>query len=283
MKILLAGATGEVGRHILKLLNGNEKISVVPFVRDEKKLSNIGIDFKEIRIGDLTDKDSLINCCNDIDIVISTAGLDIPAEGATYDQIDYEGNSNLLKEALRSRVRKFIYVSVAKADSDDSVPLLNAKHKFEDELKKSGVAYAILRPTGYYKDIYNIYYKMAEAGKITLVGSGDTKLNPIHPEDVARNVIDCIISKYGVHEIGGPNTYTYNELAKMMFRIVNKPEKIVHFKPVVYKLLTSMIGYFKPHMKPVFKFSLWTMSTDLKAPIKGRLLLEDYIKERANA
>jgi uncharacterized protein YbjT (DUF2867 family) len=186
---------------------------------------------------------------------------------------------NLLKEAVRARVRKFIYVSYAKADSDETVPLLSAKHRFENELKQSGLAYAILRPSAYYKDIYNNLYKRAKAGRITLVGDGSARLNPIHPEDVARNIVDCIISKYGVHQIGGPKTYTYNELAKLMFNLTGKPENIVYFKPSVYKILTAMAGYIRPHLKPVFKFSLWTMTNDLIAPVKGKLLLEDYIKE----
>jgi uncharacterized protein YbjT (DUF2867 family) len=279
MRILLAGATGTIGRYVLRILNNKENISVIPLVRDVKKLDDMGIEFKEVRRVDLADKDSILGCCSDIDVVISAVGLEGPYSRMTYDQVDYEGNLNLLKEAVRARVRKFIYVSVVKADSDDSVPLLNAKHKFENELKQSGLAYAILRPSEYYKDIYNVFYKMAQAGKITLVGDGNTKLNPIHPEDVARNIVDCIISKYGVHEIGGPKTYTYNELAELMFNLADKPSKIVHLKPIVYKALTAMVGKLRPHLKPAFKFSLWTMTNDLTAPIKGKLLLEDYIRE----
>jgi uncharacterized protein YbjT (DUF2867 family) len=279
MRILLAGATGTIGRYVLRILSNKENISVIPLVRDVKKLDDMGIDFKEVRRVDLDDKDSILGCCSDIDVVISTVGLEDSYRGMTYDQVDYEGNLNLLKEAVRARVRKFIYVSVVKADSDDSVPLLNAKHKFENELKQSGLAYAILRPSKYYKDIYNVFYKMAQSGKITFVGDGNTKLNPIHPEDVARNIVDCIISKYGVHEIGGPKTYTYNELAELMFNLADKPSKIVHLKPIVYKVLTAMVGKFRPHLKPAFKFSLWTMTNDLTAPIKGKLLLEDYIRE----
>jgi uncharacterized protein YbjT (DUF2867 family) len=279
MRILVAGATGTVGKYVLKMLSNKENTSIIPLVRNEMKLDEIGIEFKEVRKVDLTDMASILGCCRDIDVVISTVGLEVPYKGMTYEQVDYEGNFNLLKEAVRARVRKFIYVSVAKADGDDSVELLNAKRKFEDDLKKSGLAYAILRPSSYYKDVYNNFYKMAQSGKITLVGDGNKKLNPIHPEDVARNIIDCIVSKYGVHEIGGPKTYTYNELAKLMFDITDKPAKIVYYKPIVYKLLTAIAGYFKPHLKPVFKFSLWAMTNDITAPVKGKLLLEDYIKE----
>ena len=72
---------------------------------------------------------------------------------------------NLLAEAKRAGVKQFAYVSVLKADGNPSVPMLDAKAKFEEQLKTSGLGWVIFRPSGYFYDIAKVFMPMIERAR----------------------------------------------------------------------------------------------------------------------
>ena len=106
-KILLAGATGYLGSYILKELSKRE-ISTKIIVRNPGKLNKVGInhDLVEIVKAEITRPESIVNCCENIDIVISTIGITRQKDGLTYMDVDYQANANLLYEAKKANVRK---------------------------------------------------------------------------------------------------------------------------------------------------------------------------------
>ena len=168
-RILLAGSTGFLGSFILKeLLNRDIKTRIV--VRNEKKLSRSITENNKAEIikAALTDPKSIENCCRNTDIVISTVGITRQKDGFTYMDVDYQANLNLLEEARRSGVRKFIYISVLNGDKLRHLKICEAKERFVDTLKNSGLDYCIIRPTGYFSDMGE-FYKMAEKGRLFFV------------------------------------------------------------------------------------------------------------------
>ena len=150
MKVLLAGAFGNLGADILKKLvaDGHEVVAADMMERD------LGIEknytFKKI---DVTAPETLKGICDGCETVITTVGLTKGSATVTPYEIDYQGNLNLLNEAKAAGVKNFTFISVIKADKAPHIPMLHAKAMFEDELKKSGISYVIHRPTGYFYDI----------------------------------------------------------------------------------------------------------------------------------
>ena len=168
---LLAGAFGNLGRDVLAALvrEGHDVLAAGPEI-----LAVPGINGTyRTRLIDATEPDTLYDIFEGFDCVISTVGLTTASRTVTNYDVDYLGNMNLLREAKRAGVRKFAYVSVIKADSDATVPILDAKNKFEQELKASGIPYVIYRPTGYFYDIAKVFKPMIEKGKVTLLGKKD--------------------------------------------------------------------------------------------------------------
>ena len=137
MKVVLAGAFGHLGLDILRELvkQGHE---VVAIGRSIRKPADLQEGYAAVQ-ADVQKPATLKGVCAGAEVVISTVGLTkASAEVSCYD-VDYQGNMNLLAEAKRAGVRNFAYVSVLKADGNPSVPMLDAKAKFEAELKKSAV------------------------------------------------------------------------------------------------------------------------------------------------
>ena len=159
MKILLAGAFGNLGIEILRVLceGGHEVIAA-----DLKEKENNGLEGKyTFRAIDATKKETMKGICDGIEVVITTMGLTTSSTKFTAYDIDYQGNLNLLEEAKASGVGKFNYISViaCKEPGAEKVPMLHAKAMFEDELVKSGLEYVIYRPTGYFYDIAKVFNK----------------------------------------------------------------------------------------------------------------------------
>ena len=67
-------------------------------------------------------------------MVISTVGIARQKDGFTYMDVDYRENANLLSEAKRSGVKKFIYVSVLNGEKLSNLKIFEAKERFVTEL-----------------------------------------------------------------------------------------------------------------------------------------------------
>ncbi len=113
-KVLLAGATGYLGRFITQeLIARNFETRIV--VRNKEKV-NIKAPNLEIIEAQVTEPESLKDICKDIDVVISTVGITRQKDGLTYMDVDYQANVNLIDEAKGNVVKKFIYISVFNGD-----------------------------------------------------------------------------------------------------------------------------------------------------------------------
>ena len=147
MKVLLAGAFGNLGFEILKVLvdRGYDVVAA-----DLKEKENNGLEGKyTFKAINATDPATLKGICDGADVVITTMGLTSASTAVTAYDIDYQGNLNLLNEAVAAKTPKFVYISVisCKEKGAEEVPMLHAKAMFEDELVKSGIPYVIHRPT----------------------------------------------------------------------------------------------------------------------------------------
>lgn len=66
----------------------------------------------EVFVGEVTKPETLQWLCDNIDIVFSSIGITRQKDKLTYQDVDYQGNQNILDITLAKSVKKFIYVSV---------------------------------------------------------------------------------------------------------------------------------------------------------------------------
>lgn len=279
-RILLAGSTGYLGDYILKELI-NKKVQTRIIVRNKSKL---GIDLQEQELvqmskAELTNASAVTGCCDGIDTVISTVGITRQKDGLTYMDVDHQANINLLNEAKKSGVRKFIYVSALNGDKLRNLKIFEAKEKFVDELKQSGLEYCIVRPNGFFSDMTE-FYNMAKQGTIYIFGDGSLRSNPIHGEDLAKECIKAIDSDVQEFEIGGPQTLTQNEIAEIAFQAVNKKPKVIHIPDWIRRLILKVGRYLMDEQKfgPI-EFFMTVMAIEMVAPEYGKHTLASYYDE----
>ena len=284
-RVLVAGATGYLGRYVAQEFK-RRGYWVRVLARSPEKLQTEGpymepaIDqlCDELFVGEVTRPETLVGVCEGIDIVFSSIGITRQRDGLGFMDVDYQGNMNLLTEALESKVTKFVFVSVFMADRISD--LARERELFVEELKKSGLAYGIVRPTGYFSDMSE-YLKMAKGGKVYVLGTGSNRINPIHGQDLAEVCVDSAEQDQDQSErdVGGPITYSYEEIGTMACDTLGVKKKIVHIPLGLARLVVACIRPFSSRVYQAVKFFTTVMSNDFVAPEAGSNRLDRYFVE----
>lgn len=277
MKVVLAGAYGNLGADIFRelLKGGHEVVALDMMQRDLGFEGNYS--FTKI---DVTDPETLKGTCDGADIVITTVGLTKGSATVTNYEIDYQGNLNLLNEAKSAGVKHFVYVSVIKADMAPDVPMVHSKYLFEGQLKKSGLTYVILRPTGYFYDIIKVFRPMIEKGEVSLLGKKPVYANVISTEDFAEFIVGHMLDENQSYEIGGKETYSYEEIANMCFAAAGKKPVIKRAPVWLFSVLAFVNKLKKNGKEPLIRFSKFTLSNDMVGSTAyGNMSFAQYIKD----
>ncbi len=264
MKVVLAGAFGNLGAEILKALcaAGHEVIAA-----DLKERPVEGTEGKyTFKAINATDPKSLEGLCEGAEVVITTMGLTGASTTVTAYDIDYQGNMNLYAECKRAGVKKFNYISVISCDEPgaEKVPMLHAKYMVEQEIKKEPMDWVIYRPTGYFYDIAKVFKPYIDKGEMQLLkGYGGVKANVVDCPDFARFIVDHMCDTNVTYNVGGKETYTYEEMAQMCFDAAGKPLKIKWAPIWLFGILANLPKIKKAGKHDIILFSKWTLSHDL--------------------
>jgi len=277
-KVLVAGATGYLGRHIVnKLKNSGEDFFAL--ARNAEKLRQTELSDAQIRIAEVTSPDSLKGCCEEVDIVISCVGITRQKDGLKYMDVDYQGNCNLLEEALRAGVKKFINISAFNAPEYRHVRLLNAKETFADKLLSTEqLIPCVIRPNGFFSDLEE-YYKMAQSGRAYVFGIGETQLNPIHGEDLADFCVKAIDRNDRELSVGGPETLSVDQIAELAFGSQNRSVKVTHLPDWVRKIALFIAASLPERIGGPAEFFLTVSAGDMIAPPHGNKKLADHFRK----
>lgn len=284
-KVLVAGATGYLGRYVVQEFK-ERSYWVRVLARNPKKLSLFG-SFKEpavdkladeIFVGEVTKPETLQGLCDEIDIVFSSIGITRQRDGLNFMGVDYQGNKNLLDIAQQSSVKKFIFVSVFQANV--IAHLAEARELFVRELQQSDLEYGVIRPTGYFSDMSE-YLKMAQSGRVYLLGTGRNKINPIHGKDLARVCVEAAQDERVRFErdIGGPEVFSHEEIGELAFEMLNTRKKIFRIPMWVVKPAVNVVRPFSKQAYQMATFFMTVMNNDFVAPRTGNHFLKQYFNE----
>ena len=279
MKVVLAGAFGNLGAEILKCLvaDGHEIVAA-----DLKEIQVEGTEGKYSFVAiDATNPETLKGLCEGTEVVITTMGLTGASTRFTAYDIDHKGNMNLYEECVRAGVKKFNYVSVISCDEPgaEEVPMLHAKYLVEEEIKKQPMDYVIYRPTGYFYDIAKVFKPYIDKGEMQLLkGYGHVKANVVDCPDFARFIVDHMNDTNATYNVGGKETYNYEEMAAMCFDAAGKPLKIKWQPKWMFNILANLPMIKKAGKHDIILFSKWTLSHDLVGDTEtGDKSFKEYI------
>jgi uncharacterized protein YbjT (DUF2867 family) len=282
-KVLLFGATGNLGKEIAKeLINQGYNLTVV--VRNEAKAISLSGIAPNYIIADVCNQKTLSQIFNHQDIVISALGKSVSPNDRskpTFREVDYSANASILKEATKAGVEKFVYVSAFHAEKYVHLEYFKAHHDFAEHLKKSGLDYSIIKPPAIFSAFIDVI-EMAKKGQLVNIGKGDKKTNPIYEGDLAKVVVDSIPQTNSTIEVGGKTIYTRKQLNQIVQNELEKNKAIRTLPIVLFKILLPLIKLISKNTYDKFAFFIEVLQRDTIAPQLGEMTFEQYVKLKVN-
>lgn len=292
-KIVIAGAGGAVGKHLVAQLQNSHSLMLLTRSRAKLAQSHVattpiggGESSPRIAEADVLRTDTLQGLLEGAHTVISTVGasLDLRAmsDKRSFMDVDFVGNSNLLEEAQRAGVRRFIYLSAFGAESMPTA-YTQAHEALVRRLKASGLEYGIVRPTGFF--YVNLeFLGMAKSGVASVIGNGRARTNPIHEADVAKACAELALKQGNTEiNIGGPETFTRQEIAELAFTVLGKKPRVMHVPALMPRVMKPLIAPFNKRIGDLVEFLGYVATHECVAPGYGEKRLEEYFQQKAKA
>lgn len=262
MKIVVAGGTGFLGRHISRaLLDGGHDVTVLG--RSPDKVSSIPeLQGANATRGDVTDPAGLRGTLEGAGAIVQAVQfpnhpIEVPRKGLTYDRYDRQGTVNVLAEAQRSGVDKFVYISGAGADPASEKTWYRAKGLAERAIVAGGIDYAIVRPSWAYGPEDRALNRIAEIARFSPVlpqlGSAEQRIQPVYVGDIALSVARIFERDAwnDVYEVGSREVMTMNEVGHTLLEVLGKKRPIIPVPSALLKVATAPLRFLPaPPMTP---------------------------------
>lgn len=279
-RVLLAGATGALGREVCAALL-SRGIWVRAMGRRPEALSTLGAD--EWITADLLTPSTITGVCAGVDAVISCAGAPMNPGWSNregFRTVDFLGHVPLIQEAVRRKVRKFVYVSVAGAMALRNTEYAQAHERTVTMLAESGLAYTVVRPTGLFR-FYLELQAAARRGLLVLPGNGEARTNPVHEADAALACVEALTSGETQIIAGGPEVFTRKRIAEMAFESQGRAPRVVTLPGLAFLPAALLLKVFQPRLAALVEFGVAVSSVDCIAPAYGVRRLGEYLRSAA--
>jgi uncharacterized protein YbjT (DUF2867 family) len=283
-KVLVAGATGALGRHVAAALAGRGW-TVRALARDGERAKKVpGV--AEVHVGDALDRSSMAGAFDGVDVAFSCVGASIdpsPFKGwSSYLSVDLPANVNLIDAAKAAGVGRFVYVSLYCDDAmRAALRYVDAHERVVDHLRASGLDGRVLRPTGFFS-AFGMLFDLAKGGAAPLMGDGTARSNPIHDIDLADACADAVEGHTPAElSLGGPEVLTRREAIDLAFAALGRPPRVGAMPVGMVGAMCTLMRPFFPRAADITRFVAHVSAHDCVAPARGSRTLAAYYRERA--
>jgi NADH dehydrogenase len=168
-----------------------------------------------------------------------------------HDQVSFhkavENSKTLIAAAEAAGIHRIVHISITNPSEDSPFPYFRGKALVEKAIIQSKLSYAIIRPTVIFGPegilINNIAWLLRKFPIFAVPGSGDYRIQPVFVEDVAEMAVRAGHQDDNiVLDAVGSETYTYEELVRMIASQINSRARIVHVRPGMVLFLGRLIG-----------------------------------------
>jgi NADH dehydrogenase len=169
----------------------------------------------------------------------------------TPESVDRDGNAHLISAAAHNGAA-FMLISAIGTAPDHPWELMRAKHAAEENLRRSGVPYAIIRPSAFTETWGTMMLSSLQtSGRIQVFGRGDNPSNFVSVIDVAALVESVVTGeRLGSREIdfGGPDTLTFNQLAAIVQEVAGRRGTVRHIPRPVLRAMSHVARPLNPQL-----------------------------------
>lgn len=255
-KILIIGATGNVGMEVLKALNNlNPMLEIIcgskDFTMDKAKLSNFNVSLVKF---DFTEVQTYATALEEIEIVFLLRPPQISDTELYFKP--------LILAAKNAGVQHIVFLSVQGVEKSSIIP----HHKIEKSIVESGIAYTFLRPAYFMQNFTTTLRKDLVEKKLIFLPAGRAKFSLVDVRDIGRVAAKILLNTEKhvntAYELTCAEKFSFKEMAKLLSKglgthIKFKSPNLVHFYlkkqhekvPTMLILVMIMLHYFPRFQK----------------------------------
>lgn len=154
MKVLVVGANGQIGKHLLTYIKNHETIEAKAMIRDEAQADFFKQANAEVVVCDLeADVPAIAEAAKDCDAIVFTAGSGPHTGKDKTLMVDLDGAVKTIEAAKIAGVQRYVMISsfdttreAIQAASESFAPYVIAKHYADAWLRATDLDYTIIHP-----------------------------------------------------------------------------------------------------------------------------------------
>jgi uncharacterized protein YbjT (DUF2867 family) len=232
--ILVTGATGTIGRHLVDQLRG-EKVTAL--VRDPAKGATLDCPYV---LADFDDPNSVAAAMTEVDRLFLNSGGAQPADG---EQPMVRQQRTVIDAAVTAGVKHIAKVSVWPVRENGRLAE-GAHWLIEEHLKNSGVDWTILQPSGFMQNFLTGAAVFTENGHI-LGAYRDSRVSYVDCVDIAACAAALMTGEPRPGEtfvLTGPESLTHNEIAATLSATVGREIRYVDLPAAEFARRLGALG-----------------------------------------
>lgn len=250
--ILITGATGFVGSHLVNALRSQHKRVRCLVRSDTPELSKFSDEIEVIK-GDIRDRDTVNFAIKGAQQVVHLAAKIQDRNPKIIRQVNVEGTRNLVYSGVQNGIEQFVFFSTLNVILPVKNQYSKSKLEAEDIIQKSGLNFTILRPSIIYGSgdtgtIEKLICSVKAKKTIFLLGKGDYKLQPVYVNDVVMAICEVLNNSYRfknrVFFLVGKDIVSYNELVDFVSDIIGVKRHKLHIPLSVISVIIKALSIF---------------------------------------
>ena len=280
---VVTGALGYTGKYIAeRLLSQGYSVRTLtsrrPKVVDDR-LTVAPLDF--------ADRGGLINSLRGASLLFNTYWVRFPYGSATFEQA-VANTERLVEAAVAAGVQRVVHISITNASVSSPLPYFRGKGLTEEAVIRSGLSYAVIRPTLVFgrEDVLvnNIAWILRRVPIFGVPGSGDYRVQPVSVEDVADLAVAAgFRTDNVVQDAVGPEIFPFKEFIRMISTAVGSRARIVSVPPAVARVAVALISRLVNDivLTPEELHGLMANLLVSRGPPTGRRLFSEWLSPHA--
>ncbi|RJE87932.1 complex I NDUFA9 subunit family protein [Paracoccus onubensis] len=171
----------------------------------------------------MTEADAVVNCVN----ILSRQGK------STFKTVFEDGSQHIARLSKEMGVPQIVHVSGLGVDANSVSEYIASKARGEASVLEHRPDAVVLRPSvifGSGDAFYNRLASLARFGPMMPVVGANTRLQPVHVDDVATAAVMAAEGKAepGIYELGGPDILTLREIARQILEVIYRRRLVVN-------------------------------------------------------
>lgn len=227
-KILITGATGNIGSALTKLLTEQN----IPF----RAMVRSKTDIPEAVTGDFNDPTSITAALQGIERAFLLTNSSEQAEQQQFTFVEL---------AKKAGVKHIVKLSQWAADANSPVRFLRYHAAVEKKIRESGMTYTFLRPNLFMQGLLVFKDSIVNEGTF-FAPAGDAKISAVDIRDIAAAAAASLTEnghENKVYNLTGPAAITHQQMAAGLSKVLGREITFINVPPTAMREAVLQVGF----------------------------------------